>query len=113
MSRLDWTEAEQADHARWLARYRTLLEIRAREIVPRLAGMPPFAGRYHAVGPQAVIVEWQLGDGSRLLLVANFSGQAMPAPAPRSTGRLIYSSAAPGAPSSASFYLSPPARSVT
>ena len=73
MSRLDWTEPEQAGHARWLARYRKLLDIRRREIVPRLAGMPAFAGRYRVLGPQAVIVEWRLGDGSRLTLVANFS----------------------------------------
>ena len=71
---------------------------RTREIVPRLAGIPPNAGHYQVTGPQAVNVEWRLGDGSRLLLVANFSAQAVPVPGPQSTGRLIYSSAAPGAP---------------
>jgi malto-oligosyltrehalose trehalohydrolase len=113
LSRLDWTESEQADHAQWLAQYRTLLEIRIREIIPRLAGLAAFAGRYQVLGPQAVFVEWQLGDGSRLLLFANFSGQPVAVPAAESADRLIYSSAAPGAPSSASFYLSPPARSAT
>ena len=109
MSRLDWAELEEACHARWLARYRTLLEIRAREIVPRLAGMPAFAGRYHVQGPQAVIVEWQLGDRSRLTLMANFSGQAVAAPPAADVGRLIYASATPGAPMSVSFFLSAPA----
>jgi maltooligosyltrehalose trehalohydrolase len=109
MSRLDWTEPEQACHAHWLARYRTLLEIRAREIVPRLAGMPAFAGRYEVHGPQAVTVEWRLGDRSRLTLMANFSGQAMPAPAEAAVGRLIYASATPGAPASAGFFLLAPA----
>jgi maltooligosyltrehalose trehalohydrolase len=112
MSRLDWTEPEQPDHARWLAEYKMLLEIRAREIVPRLAGIPPFAGRYQVSEPRAVDVEWQLGEGSQLRLVANFSGRALPTSAIKSTGRLIYSSAAPGAPSSASFYLLAPARSA-
>ena len=112
-SRLDWTEPKQADHARWLAQYRMLLEIRTREIVPRLAGMPAFAGRYQVLGPQAVTVEWQLGDGSQLLLFANFSRDTAPVPAGGSAGRLIYSSAPPGAPSSASFYLSPSAHAVT
>lgn len=105
MSRLDWAEPEQPDHARWLARCRALLEIRAREIVPRLADMPPFAGRYRALGPRAVIVEWTLGDGSRLLLLANFADQALPVPPEASGGRMLYSSAAPGAPVSASFFL--------
>jgi maltooligosyltrehalose trehalohydrolase len=109
MSRLDWTEPAQTDHARWLARYRMLLEIRRREIVPRLAGITAFAGQYHVPGPSAVTVEWQLGDRSRLLLVANFSGRTIPIPVPASAGRLIYSSAVPGAPVSASFYLSPSA----
>ena len=40
MSRLDWSEPLRPDHARWLARYRRLLEIRAREIVPRLGRYP-------------------------------------------------------------------------
>jgi maltooligosyltrehalose trehalohydrolase len=104
MSRLDWTELEQPDHMCWLARYRALLEIRVREIVPRLAGMPSFAGRYRVQGPQTAFVEWQLGDHSRLLLIANFSGQTVPIPGEASAGRVIYSSAAPGAPISANFF---------
>ena len=88
MSKLDWTEPEQADRARWLARYRALLEIRRREIVPRLTGMPPFAGRYRTLGPQAVVVEWQLGDRSRLILVANFSARTVPLPEEASGGQI-------------------------
>ena len=109
MSKLDWTEPEQADRARWLARYRALLEIRRREIVPRLIGMPPFAGQYRALGPQAVIVEWQLGDRSRLILVANFSARTVPLPEEASGGQMLYSSAVPGAPISASFFHVAPA----
>ncbi len=109
MSRLDWSEPEKAGHARWLARYRKLLEIRRREIVPRLPGMPAFAGRYRVLGPLALIVEWRLRDDSRLTLVANFAPKAIAVPAEASGGRLIYTSAIPGAPVSASFLLSPPA----
>jgi maltooligosyltrehalose trehalohydrolase len=109
MSRLDWAEPEQSEHARWLARYRTLLKIRALEIVPRLAGMPSFAGQYHVLGPRAVIVEWQLVDHSRLLLVANFSDQTVLTPDGASAGRVLYSSASPGAPISASFFHLAPA----
>jgi malto-oligosyltrehalose trehalohydrolase len=109
MSKLDWAEPEQADRARWLARYRALLEIRWREIRPRLIGMPLFAGRYRTLGPQAVIVEWQLGDRSRLILLANFSASTVPLPEEASGGQMLYSSAVPGAPVSASFFHVTPA----
>ena len=109
MSRLDWAEAAQPEHAGWLARYRGLIEIRQREIVPRLAGMPSFAGSWRVLGPRSLVVEWWLGDRSRLLLMANFSGSAMPSPPEASGATLLYSSAAPEAPVSASFFLLPPA----
>ncbi|MGH7115644.1 MAG: malto-oligosyltrehalose trehalohydrolase [Stellaceae bacterium] len=109
MSRLDWDEPAQPDHAGWLARCRGLIELRRREIVPRLAGQPACAGRYRVTGPRSLVVEWQLGDRSRLLLAANFSGHAVPAPAEASAATLLYSSAGPGAPVGAGFYLLPPA----
>lgn len=103
MSRLDWTEPDKEPHSLWLARYRRLLQIRAGEIVPRLSGMPPHGGRYWVVGPKAVAVEWQLGDGSRLLLLANFSARPVALPGNFRNGEMIYSSAEPGAPFSAAF----------
>ena len=109
MSRLDWAELKQPRHASWLDRSRALLAIRTREIAPRLAGMAPFAGRYHVPGPLAVIVEWRLADRTRLLLVANFSDRPLPAPPEASAGQLLYSSALPGSPTSASVFLSAPA----
>ena len=112
MSRLDWAELAGKDHARWLGRYRRLLAIRTREIAPRLAGIPPFAGSYRVLGPKAVLVEWQLGDRSQLVLVANFADERLPMP-PMSDGRLLYSSkereALPALPLSATFFLLPPA----
>ena len=109
MSRLDWSEPTLTDHSHWLERYRSLIAIRTREIVPRLAGMPPRAGRYQVVGDRALTVEWRLGDGSRLLLAANFSAETVAMPAQAGGGRMLYSSAAPGSPVSASFFLSAPA----
>ncbi len=107
MSRLDWDELSRTEHVRWLARYRALIDLRMREIVPRLAGMSGFAGCYRALGPRTVTVEWHLGDGARLLLAANFSDR--PTPAAGEGWRLLYSSDAPGAPVSASFFLNGPA----
>jgi malto-oligosyltrehalose trehalohydrolase len=105
MSRLDWAEPARTGHAPWRARYQALIDIRKREIVPRLAGMPGFAGRYRALGPNAVMVEWRLGDGARLLLMANFSDRPIPPPREAEDGRLLYASAAPGTPISAAFVL--------
>ena len=104
MSRLDWAEPEREPHSRWLARYRRLLEVRRIEIVPRLSGISPFAGSYQTLGPTAVIVKWQMGDGSGLLLLANFAEAGVAVP---QNGRMIYSSAEPGAPSIAAFFLLP------
>jgi malto-oligosyltrehalose trehalohydrolase len=109
MSRLDWREPAQPEHATWLARCRGLIEIRRREIVPRLAGMPPSAGHYQVTGPRSLVVEWRLGDNSRLLLSVNFSGKTAPPPAKADGGALLYQSAGPGASAGASFYLLPPA----
>jgi malto-oligosyltrehalose trehalohydrolase len=113
-SHLDWTEPASGEHAVWLARYRELLAIRAREIVPRLPGMPPFSGSYQVLGPKAVRVEWVLGDGSRLLLLANFAAVpvvlAAGQQAPADRGRLLYAAGSPPeghrlAPASAAIFL--------
>ena len=111
MSRLDWSEPRLEDHERWLARYRRMLALRTHEIVPRLHGMPAFAATYRVLGPRAVTVEWRLGDGSRLLLLANFSDAAVPVPAAAENGRLIYSSAETGGSPGASFFMQYPAAS--
>jgi malto-oligosyltrehalose trehalohydrolase len=112
-SRLDWAELNRKNHVRWLGRYRRLLALRACEIAPRLAGIPPFAGSYRVLGPKGVLVEWQLGDCSRLVLVANFAEERVPIP-PITNGQLLYSSAdreaLPGSPLSATFFLLPAPR---
>jgi maltooligosyltrehalose trehalohydrolase len=93
MSKLDWAEPTRQAHAAWLARYRQLLEIRRREIVPRLHGMEEFAGRYRALGARSVIVEWRLGDGSQLCLIANFAAEPVSAADIPDMGRMLYASA--------------------
>ena len=105
MSRLDWTEPCTEPHSSWLARYRRLIEIRKREIAPRLTGIGPSAGAFHLMGPTAVSVEWRLGDGSQLLLLANFSGRPVSVPGNLRNRRMIFSSDVPGAPFSAAFSL--------
>jgi len=108
-SKLDWAEPMRQTHAGWLARYHRLLAIRQREIIPRLRGIGGFAGRYRELGANSVIVEWRLGDGSQLRLIANFAAEPVSAPDVLEVGRILYTSAEmPGAPQSATFVLLPP-----
>jgi maltooligosyltrehalose trehalohydrolase len=96
-------------HAGWLARYRRLLAIRQREIVPRLYGMAGFAGSYRVLDAKSVVIEWRLGDASRLRLIANFDIKPVPATEAGEGGRMLYATAeTPGAPESATFVLLPP-----
>ena len=70
---LDWREPEQKQHAGWLVFYRDLIRLRLREIAPRLKGMGGGAGRWRVLGDGAVEASLRLGDGSTLILQANFS----------------------------------------
>jgi len=74
-AKLDWNGLSHG--AGMLAFYRALLTLRHREIVPRLAHIQAGSGRSD---PDArhVKVEWRLDGGSRLLLAANLSGDAVP-----------------------------------
>ncbi|MGO8916797.1 MAG: malto-oligosyltrehalose trehalohydrolase [Stellaceae bacterium] len=86
---LDWKAAERSPHRGWLAWYKRLLALRRREIVPRLAGIGGEAGRWRSLGERALQVGWRLGDGSHLLLFANF-GAAAATLSQKPRGRLLY-----------------------
>jgi len=107
-ARLDWSEPREPEHASWLERYRKLLTIRHREIVPRLDGITP-GGEYELLGQTALRVAWRLGDGTRLVLLANFADAPFAMPESVSDGRLLYSSGEPPGdempPQCAVFYL--------
>jgi maltooligosyltrehalose trehalohydrolase len=109
-TRLDWSELREPAHARWLDRYRILLALRQREIVPRLADIVP-GGECEILGPAALRVGWRFGDASQLLLLANFASSPAPLSKPIGESRPLYSSGElPGdaiPPSCAAFYLVP------
>ena len=109
---LDWKAVEQPPHGEWLAEYRRLLALRAREIAPRLRDMGGNAGRWRVLGPRALRVDWRLGDGSRLTLFANFGADAVALAEP-AQGRLLYATGeaprAALAPLAAAFLLGEPA----
>lgn len=73
-ARLAWEDRRRAPHDGWLDWYRRILAVRRAEIVPRLAGIPGHAGEYEMHGEKGLGVRWRLGDGSRLHLLANPSG---------------------------------------
>ena len=89
-ARLDWSALEHADHGPWTALYRSLLEIRAREVAPRLRNMAGSNARY-AVDDRLLGADWTLGDGSRLHLIANLVEAARERMVPPQ-GRVVYAS---------------------
>jgi maltooligosyltrehalose trehalohydrolase len=76
-AKLDWERADEGVHADWFRLYRELLEIRHREIVPRLRGAQ--SGRYDLLGEGAVSIRWRMGDGTQLSLLANLAAKPLPA----------------------------------
>jgi maltooligosyltrehalose trehalohydrolase len=85
---LRWDEADRGDHREWLALHRDLLALRAREIAPRLAGPARGAG-FRVLGARGIEARWQLGDGSRLTLLANLDDAPL-AHAERPDGVLLH-----------------------
>ena len=70
-AKISWAEADAERGNSWLSFYRGLLRLRHRFIIPRLAGMVGRGARYYPIGGRALLVEWRMGDGSMLRLVAN------------------------------------------
>jgi len=78
LSKLDWECLDAAPHADWLGFYRNLLAFRFDQIVPRLAGMQGNAGTFRLIRAQGLWIQWRLGDGSLLILLANLGGSSLP-----------------------------------
>ncbi|HUX23081.1 MAG TPA: malto-oligosyltrehalose trehalohydrolase [Burkholderiales bacterium] len=74
-SKLRWDEIGRPPHGEWLALHRELLALRRRVIVPRLAGMRT-GGDFCVEEAGVLRVQWTLGEGSRLHLLANFAAKA-------------------------------------
>ena len=72
-SKLDWPAASKPEKQALLEFYRTLLGIRARHIIPLLAGVGGNAGCFRMVGA-GFAVEWRLAGGHTLRLAANLTG---------------------------------------
>ena len=76
--------------AGWLAYYQNLLRLRQEIIVPRLHGMQGRTAKYEVFAPGGLRVQWYLGDGSTLSLLANFSREGVSATIP--AGQTVFAS---------------------
>ena len=85
-SKLDWAKLNRDPHRKTLEEHRRLLALRAREIAPRIA--KGARGSFEPIGDHGLRADWDLGDGSRLHLRANF-GDA-PLDAGTQPGRVIH-----------------------
>jgi 1,4-alpha-glucan branching enzyme/maltooligosyltrehalose trehalohydrolase len=95
-ARLDWTSSRDGERAAWLAHYRELLKLRRDLVMPRLHGTGGHAARFEVLAPNRLKVEWRLGDGSTLRLLANFSNESMHTVAP--PGAIVFTMAAEAGP---------------
>ena len=89
-SKIRWDEISRSPHSDWLAFYRELLALRHAVVAPRLAGMQA-GGTFQAEDNGVLRVQWTLGDGSRLHLIANFGAAAVSA-VPMPPGEIVYAS---------------------
>jgi maltooligosyltrehalose trehalohydrolase len=87
-SKIRWGEATLAGHMQALEHHRHLLAIRRREIVPHLPGTSA-GGSFAAIGATGVSVDWELGDGARLHLRANFGAERLEG-VPRPPGIVLH-----------------------
>ncbi len=88
---LDWQSRDEGAGQKRLALVRDLLAMRARQIVPRLAGAR--FGDAHAADNGLLTADWRLGDGATLRLTANLSNTAIVHKARETTGTPIWGGA--------------------
>ncbi|MEQ9609844.1 MAG: malto-oligosyltrehalose trehalohydrolase [Kiloniellaceae bacterium] len=91
-SRLDWDRLATPEGRARHSLLRCLLDIRRKEIVPRLAGMQGDSGRAEVGEAGSFAASWRLGDGSRLTLLANLADRPLPTPM-TAAGRVLFDTA--------------------
>ncbi len=77
-SKLDWNALREPRHQAWLEFHRELLDLRRREIVPRLAGMRQSEAGFVLLGKHGLLASWRLEDDIRLILIANLGDSEIP-----------------------------------
>ena len=90
-SKIDWDSLGRSEHQDWLERYRQLLEIRRREIVPLLDDIANGQTTFELIGQRGLRVRWNLAGGGGLSLLANLSADVI-FDTWKPQGRLLYAS---------------------
>ena len=72
-SKLDWDSLEDTAHYDCLLFYQRLLALRHEKIIPRLPGIPGGEAGFRLLGESGLRVQWRMGDGSLLILMANLA----------------------------------------
>jgi 1,4-alpha-glucan branching enzyme/maltooligosyltrehalose trehalohydrolase len=96
--RLNWRALAQPAHAAWFERYRQLLAIRKRDIVPLVPRIRSSGACTRLSEGRAFEVVWRADDGSKLHLIANLSDTPV-STASAPAGRVIYTTHPNAAPS--------------
>ncbi len=91
---LDWQSLDEQAGRKRLALVQSLLAIRRREIVPRLAGTT-FGGA-HAEDSDLLTADWRMGDGATLRLLANLSAGEIAREQSETTGTPIWGDSTSG-----------------
>ncbi|HTG05005.1 MAG TPA: malto-oligosyltrehalose trehalohydrolase [Bradyrhizobium sp.] len=91
---LDWQSLNEQAARQRLALVQSLLAIRRREIVPRLAGTT--FGKAHAEDSGLLTADWRMGDGATLRLLANLSASEIAHKQRETTGTPIWGDATSG-----------------
>ena len=76
-AKLDWDAVSREPHAARLRLYRRLLDVRRREIVPRLGRTLRHSGEWDVLGASAVRVVWPLENNGRLVLSTALSSDGI------------------------------------
>jgi maltooligosyltrehalose trehalohydrolase len=92
-AKLDWSRLALPEHADWLDFYRSLLALRAREIVPRLAGLVNGGAERWVHAEQVLEVRWHLASGARLQAVLALTPEGAGGIAIKPHGRLLFATA--------------------
>jgi maltooligosyltrehalose trehalohydrolase len=74
-AKMDWSALEGEGERKRLQFYQTLLDLRSKEIVPRLIDAGGFKSSHEVLGDNSVLVTWVLGDGAKLRLYLNLCAE--------------------------------------
>ena len=93
LSKLDWSKSEQQEHLTFLRFYQILLDIRRREIIPRLSpGESRQTARagYKILSEKALKAWWQIADGAGLTVLFNMQQENVDCSTLTKPGKLLY-----------------------